>query len=108
MVEPGVYLIAASMPSIRPLKKSIPLIKNIQFTYFISNIFNRSSRSMSRRTWPSIKTEKVGGVVRSTNFELKSRMSHDGSTSMHSTSRINPPYRNFHENEIYTASQEVI
>jgi hypothetical protein len=27
---------------------------------------------------------------------------------MHSTSRINPPYRNFHENEIHTASQEEI
>ncbi|KAF2441995.1 hypothetical protein P171DRAFT_522905 [Karstenula rhodostoma CBS 690.94] len=91
-VEPGVYLIAASMPSIRPLKKRIPFIKDISFTSLVSRTFSGSGKPTNKVSWryPS----KVGKqqVVRTTDFEMESaRLSNDGEYSVHSTTRINPP-----------------
>lgn len=91
-VEPGIYLIVASMPSIRPLKKRIPLIKNIRFTSLVTRTFSGSKKPTNKVPLRYLSKSGKQGIVRTTDFEMDSaRLSNDREYSVHSTTRINPP-----------------
>ncbi|KAI4123828.1 MAG: hypothetical protein LQ338_005088, partial [Usnochroma carphineum] len=47
LVEPGVYLIAATLPSLRPLIRY--LFKDIEFKALYKNLHNRYSRTFSKQ-----------------------------------------------------------
>ena len=89
-VEPCVYLIAACMPSIRPMKKQLPLIKDISFSKLISSTLSRSQTSKSKESWNLGNSDRR--VYRTTDIELRStKVSQDEAGSMTSTTMINPP-----------------
>ena len=83
------------MPSIRPLKKRIPIIKDVSFSSMVSRTFSRTGKSSQKVSWRSTgKDQSISKqeVMRTTDFEMGSyRGSQDEERSVHSTTRINKP-----------------
>ncbi|CAI6339910.1 unnamed protein product [Periconia digitata] len=93
MVEPGVYLIAVSLPSLRPLKKRVPWVRDISFGSLISRATSWTGKSTNNTSWLEPKMAAKNGVIRTTDIELKSsNFPIEEGGSMHSTARINPPF----------------